>query len=623
MAPYRYRAIGSACIALLAVSVVMLNAQRDHALARASIVTHDNREPAGVLRDGVLSIDLVAGRGTWFPERDAGPGHDVFAFGVAGKSLSNPGPLLRVPVGTEIRASIRNTLDAPLVVHGLHDRPGAPTTVTIPASATSQVSFRVNAPGTYLYWGSTQGAPTLRDRWGKDSQLLGALIVGARGTAEADHVFILGVEDDSAALPADRQLLAAAVNGRSWPHSQITTLHVGDTVRTRWINATDRAHPIHLHGFYFRVDARGDIALDTIYHAQQQRLAVTELLNPAQTMTVTWVAERPGNWLMHCHMALHMGPELRLGNRPPAHEMHTRNHTLDVMSGLVTGWRVLPKGPVPVRDDVVNYRKLRLLVQSAPQRFGAYPGIGFALQKGDVAPRADSIVIPGPPLVLTRGEPVQITVVNRLSEPTSIHWHGIELDSYYDGVSGWSGAGNRVAPHVGARDSFVVRFTPPRAGTFIYHSHFDEERQLASGLYGPIVVVEPDAIYDPSTDLTWVLGQDGPGRGPMPVLLNGSSKPLIDLDAGRRYRARLININPNVPLAVTLLADSVPVRWRAVAKDGATLPPAQARVVPASLRIGVGEVYDFELVLEERRELVLRAADPAGVVRLTGRVRVR
>jgi FtsP/CotA-like multicopper oxidase with cupredoxin domain len=46
----------------------------------------------------------------------------------------------------------------------------------------------------------------------------------------------------------------------------------------------------------------------------------------------------------------------------------------------------------------------------------------------------------GPPIVLTRGQPVEIEVVNRLKDPTAIHWHGIELESYFDGVPGWSGA---------------------------------------------------------------------------------------------------------------------------------------------------------------------------------------
>ena len=50
-----------------------------------------------------------------------------------------------------------------------------------------------------------------------------------------------------------------------------------------------------------------------------------------------------------------------------------------------------------------------------------------------------------PEIDLTRGEPVSITIVNHLAEPTSVHWHGIEVeDSYVDGVPGFSGAGTRL-----------------------------------------------------------------------------------------------------------------------------------------------------------------------------------
>ena len=56
------------------------------------------------------------------------------------------------------------------------------------------------------------------------------------------------------------------------------------------------------------------------------------------------------------------------------------------------------------------------------------------------APRLNPGPVPGPVLVLTRGEPVEITLVNRMTEPTAIHWHGIELESYDDGVPGWGGS---------------------------------------------------------------------------------------------------------------------------------------------------------------------------------------
>ena len=124
-------------------------------------------------------------------------------------------------------------------------------------------------------------------------------------------------------------------------------------------------------------------------------------------------------------------------------------------------------------------------------------------------PTEAAVSIPGPTLVLRRGEPVEITLVNRLSEGTAIHWHGMELDSYYDGVHGFSGAGARVTPLIAPGGTFVVRFTPPRTGTFIYHTHLHDNRQLPSGLYGALLVVDPGAsgdAYDPATDHVFVIG---------------------------------------------------------------------------------------------------------------------
>ena len=76
----------------------------------------------------------------------------------------------------------------------------------------------------------------------------------------------------------------------------------------------------------------------------------------------------------------------------------------------------------------------------------------------------------------------------------------MELESYYDGVHNWSGIGLRRAPLIEPGARFVVRFTPPRAGTFIYHTHLHDYRQLSSGLYGPLIVTEPGETLDPDTD---------------------------------------------------------------------------------------------------------------------------
>jgi FtsP/CotA-like multicopper oxidase with cupredoxin domain len=177
---------------------------------------------------------------------------------------------------------------------------------------------------------------------------------------------------------------------------------------------------------------------------------------------------------------------------------------------------------------------------------------------------------------------------------------------------------------VNAGDSFAVRFTPPRAGTFIYHSHFDEERQLGSGLYGPIIVLEPGTRYDPDTDRSWILSQGGPTKGARRarVTLNGSRSPVVEMRANSLYRIRLIHIAASLPLRFSILRDTVPVAWRAVAKDGADLPPGQALVRPARQIIGVGEAYDFEFTPETPGELRLVAKDLAGRTRVAGVVRV-
>src|SRR6185312_13254351 len=113
----------------------------------------------------------------------------------------------------------------------------------------------------------------------------------------------------------------------------------------------------------------------------------------------------------------------------------------------------------------------------------------YVLQEGDAAPASDSLRIPSSTIVLRQHEPTEVTLLNRASVMATVHWHGIEVESYYDGVGGWSGWGKRTAPSIAPGDSFVVRLHPDRAGTFIYHAHTNEVTQLPSGLFGPLIVL--------------------------------------------------------------------------------------------------------------------------------------
>ncbi len=596
----------------LAAVVVLPHGSTPRMDSAPTIAANTNEVPAGRLAGGVLTLRLVVQAGRWYPEGEHGPAIPVQAFGEEGRAPQIPGPMIRVPEGTEIRVAVRNGIPgATLVVHGLTRRPAdAGDSLVVPAGTVREARFAAGAPGTYFYWATTMGV-ALRDHRGPDSQLTGALIVDAAGSAAPpDRVFVIGTLIDTldieGATPRRAHRRVMTINGRSFPHTELLTHTVGDTVRWRWINASERAHPMHLHGFYYRVDSRGDLARDTVYAAPQRRSVVTERMVRGTTMALTWVPAQPGNWVFHCHVLFHIAPNLRLVPSPA--EAHAGRSMKEEMAGLVLPIYVRPApGGPPAATLAVPPRTLRLVAQARAGVFGSDPGYGFVLQDGGTEPAPDSVLIPGPPIVLTRGEPARITVVNRLAEPLAVHWHGIELQSYYDGVPGFSGAPGRLAPAIQPGDSFVAAFTPPRAGTFIYHTHIDDVRQLSLGLYGPLIVLEPGRRFDPVTDHVLVLSVAGTSDV-LPFMLNGGTAPAsLELAAGLPHRFRLIGIPPAGTLDIVLTTGDSAATWRAVAKDGADLPPAQATWRPARQQITVGETYDFELAPLERGDFRIEA----------------
>ncbi|HKG90532.1 MAG TPA: hypothetical protein VKA84_01500, partial [Gemmatimonadaceae bacterium] len=137
-----------------------------------------------------------------------------------------------------------------------------------------------------------------------------------------------------------------------------------------------------------------------------------------------------------------------------------------------------------------------------------------------------------------------------------------------------------------------------------------------SGLYGPIVVLEPGARRDPDADRVMLFSDSGPTtnivRGPFPpARLNGRVRPEpMDLRVGVTYRFRLINIRTDYPVALALLDGEEPAQWRPVAKDGADLPASQATARPALLTFAPGEIHDVEFTPRAAGELTLQFGMP-------------
>jgi FtsP/CotA-like multicopper oxidase with cupredoxin domain len=598
-----------------------------------TIAINDNRTAAGALEGSTLTVRLETREGEWHPDGDRDPGVKVLAFALEGGPLQIPGPLIRVREGTEVRAIVRNRLEKePLVLHGLYARETgaarAADPVTIDPGQVREVRFVAGAPGTYYYWGATSNA-ALDLRVARDTQLSGAFLVEPRSAAPRnERVFLIGVWADVgpnglAPLNAVNRMV---MNGKSWPHTERLTYQVGEQVHLRVINVGAAVHPMHLHGFYFKVDSRGNEGSDTVFPADSTpRLVNTERLGVGRTFSLTWTPTRPGNWLFHCHDTAHIAAALPIdGSRPVAHD-HIENHALQMMAGPVVGISVIGKDGASSASADIKRRNLRLVAKVDDGGTPNEPSWGFVLQEGTKSTPAAPPYLPSPIIVLKRGEPVTISVVNELPEATAVHWHGIELESYYDGVAGFAGNDTRLAPAIVPGQSFEARFTPPRSGTFIYHTHVDEMRQQQAGLNGALLVVDDPAIYDPTHDIVLLVSVPRKEVDADKVYINGSTTPpALNVKAGERYRLRFINIHVFRPsMRMRLLSGDKLLTWRGVAKDGMDLSSDQSITGPAEIQMGNGETYDFEFSPTAPGDIRLDITNASGDLLTTMPVHVR
>ncbi len=158
--------------------------------------------------------------------------------------------------------------------------------------------------------------------------------------------------------------------------------------------------------------------------------------------------------------------------------------------------------------------------------------------------------VPGPTIEAQVGDVLEIRLVNHLPEPTVVHWHGLRIPADMDGTE-------RSQRPVPPGETFTYRFRVPDAGTFWYHSHFNETVQLERGLYGALIVRAADEpVFD--ADRTFVLDDvalepDGAvkapgwwveshdGREGDTRLVNGRREPEIHMAAGQMERWRIVN----------------------------------------------------------------------------------
>ena len=117
--------------------------------------------------------------------------------------------------------------------------------------------------------------------------------------------------------------------------------------------------------------------------------------------------------------------------------------------------------------------------------------------------------VPGPTLTFTQGDTAKVSVTNLMSVETSVHWHGLILPNFQDGVP------YLTTPPIRPGQTLNYSFPLKHAGTYWYHSHTGLQEQL--GVYGSIVIRPKKPHYDYDRDLVLVLS-DWTNENPAEVL---------------------------------------------------------------------------------------------------------
>jgi len=209
--------------------------------------------------------------------------------------------------------------------------------------------------------------------------------------------------------------------------------------------------------------------------------------------------------------------------------------------------------------------------------------------------------VPGPGIRVPYGQKVRVIVKNELPDPTTVHWHGIAVPNRMDGVPDVT----QKAIEPGATFTYEFRALPTaessHGGTFMYHSHFDEDRQVGLGLSAPFVIEPPTKpAYDLERTIflgEWNLDpQSGDTRPPMQMegsfpnyfTINGKAFPATDAIKVKRGQRVLLRVIGGMQFTHPMHLHGM--SFKVVAKDGAPLAASyDADVVD----VAPGERYDL------------------------------
>jgi manganese oxidase len=256
------------------------------------------------------------------------PGQVLDLWGYNG---SAPGPTIQITQGDRVRIIVDNHLPEPTAMHwhGFevpYDMDGSPGASQDPIASGGRFvyEFTLNQQGTYFY----HSHMAMQEMMG----MIGAFIMHPKEaySPRVDQDFAV-VMQEYAILPnssvpnsMNMEFNWLTFNGKSGPATTPLLVRHGERVRIRLINLGMDHHPIHLHGHQFVVTGtEGGRQPESMWGAGN-----TVLVGVAQSRDVEFVANNPGDWMLHCHLPHHMmnqmssnvGPMSRRATMMPAGE---------------------------------------------------------------------------------------------------------------------------------------------------------------------------------------------------------------------------------------------------------------------------------------------------------------
>src|SRR5579883_2926184 len=270
-------------------------------------------------------------------------------FDLWGFNGSAPGPTIQATEGDRVRIVFENRLPEPTGIHwhGLElpiEMDGVPGIGQKPVMPGERFTyeFPLHQNGTFFY----HPHMAMQEMVG----MLGGFIIHPK-TPYAPHVdkdYLIALQEyavlPNSSIPnsMNMEFNWLTFNGKAGPASTPLVVRVGERIRIRLINMGMDHHPIHIHGFTFWETGR------EAYRQPESAWTRgnTVLVGVAQARDIEFVANRPGDWMLHCHLPHHMMNQMSSNVGPMTRSPHFMPSGLSMENGMgmLTGEPGAPSG---------------------------------------------------------------------------------------------------------------------------------------------------------------------------------------------------------------------------------------------------------------------------------------